>query len=71
MNPRQLYEDFIHGNSIEDNDLLEGIRFFKKLANDLCKCGPVFKLAFKETNSVYIRLHEFAVARNLKKPGEL
>ena len=66
MTPKQIYTAYVEGNHIDNVSLIEGVVFYKDLADRLCKCGPVFKLAFVEANMVYLCLRDFAVNRELK-----
>ncbi len=70
MNPKLIYENYIDGTPISDTNLIEAVEFFKKLADDLCKCGPVFKLAFKEANYTYLALSDYLAARELHKKSK-
>lgn len=59
----KVYEQFLSGDSIGNDDLNEALRFFKSLAADLSVMGPVFRLAFLEANRTYMSLDGFAQAR--------
>lgn len=65
MNPKLVYQSYVEGTTITDSDLLEAIEFFYELSNQLVKCGPVFKLAFKEANYTYLALEDYARARRI------
>ena len=59
----KVYEQFRSGDSIENGDLNEALRFFKSLVDDLSVMGPVFQLAFFEANRTFLALDGFARAR--------
>lgn len=59
----KVYEQFITGDSIKNDDLTEALNFFKSLADSLFVLGPVFRLAFVEANRTYLALDGFAKAR--------
>lgn len=61
---KNLYEKFCNGESIDDEQLDEGIRFFYSLTIKLSSLGPVFRLAQNESNRVLIRLQDYHDARN-------
>jgi hypothetical protein len=65
FSPKSVYTKKCEGGRISDADVMQGIVFFKELADNLVKCGPVFRLAFKEANDTYNTLHTIAVARNI------
>lgn len=65
---QQIYNKKIEGDPITDVEVIDGIKFFKKLADQLVICGPVFRLAFKEANDTYLTLLSYAHARQLKVP---
>lgn len=61
---RHVYEKYTNGDSISDEELKEGLAFFKKLSDDLMTLGPVFKLAAVEANLVYMAFNSYQRARN-------
>lgn len=63
--PKDLYNKYVQGDKITDNQLKEGVPFWKDLADKLHKAGPVFKLCANEAGRVYRGLNEFADARGL------
>jgi hypothetical protein len=65
FSPKAVYIANCEGGRISDKDVVRGVFFFKDLSDKLARCGPVFKLAFKEANNTYNTLHSYAVARNL------
>lgn len=60
---RKVYEKFLIGDPIEDDELKEAIVFFKDLSDSLHSLGPVFALPAKEATRVYLGLDEFKRAR--------
>ena len=62
-NAKKIYQKYINGDAFTDDELSEGITFFKDLADKLVFAGPVFALAFKEANTVYIALEGYQSAR--------
>lgn len=66
VRPRDIYSSFIHGDSLTNEQVEVGKEFFKDLADKLLLCGPEFRLAFKEANTVAMRLEEFSNARKSK-----
>lgn len=65
MNIKNVYEKQYSGGNIMDDELLCAIPFFRRLADDLSACGPVFTLAFREANNTYHTLKSYADAREL------
>lgn len=63
--PKDLYNKYVQGDKITDNQLKEGIPFWKDLADRLHKTGPVFKLCANEAGRIYRGLSDFAHARGL------
>lgn len=64
---RQIYEAYINGDTLDDAELLDGVKAFKGAAAALVKLGPTFSLAFKEATNVYWSLEGFALARGIIK----
>ncbi len=64
--PRDIYAKFQNGDSLSNIEVDFGVVFFKDLADKLVLCGPTFSLTFKETNSLYLRLHDMQTARKGK-----
>ena len=65
---KQIYEKVCNGDSLTDEEVLKGMKFYRQLTNDLMKCGPVFALARNEANRTYMKLYDFAQARGLRLP---
>ena len=63
ISPKELYNKYIGGDKITDNELKESIPFWRDLASMLNKAGPVFKLAANEAGRVHRGLEGFAEAR--------
>lgn len=55
------------GGHLSDAEVLEGAKHFRRVADMLVTCGPVFELAFKEANAIAMRLNNFAEARGLNR----
>ncbi len=68
MSPKQIYNHYQDGILIPNKDLITGIIFYKDLSDNLIKCGPVFSLAFREANQVYLTLRSYADSRKLLIP---
>ena len=62
-NPRTIYEKYIKGDALTNKELEVGVEFYKDLADKLIQCGPIFRLAYKEANTVFINLAGFQKAR--------
>lgn len=58
-----IYEKYIKGDILTDEEVSAGISIFKAASDSCIKCGPVFSLAFKEANSVYMRMLDIKEAR--------
>lgn len=61
-----IYAKTIRGDALNDIDLAAGVKFWRDLADKLAGCGPVFKLAWKEANSMADTLEGFVKARRGK-----
>lgn len=62
---KKVHEKILSGDPFTDQEVLEGMKFFEQLSNDLHKAGPVFMLAAREASRVYTTLNGFAWARSL------
>lgn len=62
-----LYEKYCNGDSLTNEEVREGAKFFPRLANDLHTCGPTFKLAANEMRRIGNAFIEFNLARTRKK----
>ena len=62
---RVIYDAYRNGDVITDRNLIFAYKFFKGLADDLVKCGPVFSLAFQEAYRTERGLKDIIFARNL------
>ena len=60
-----IYYKYVNGDSISNSEILEGYSFFFKLAKDLHKCGPVFKLSANEARKIADGLEGYARSRSL------
>jgi hypothetical protein len=65
-NPKRIYEKYSNGDSLTDEEVEFGVKFYKDLADKLISCGPVFWMSFKEANQVYMCLEDFQRARTQK-----
>ena len=63
MSVRNIYEKFINGDSLTDIEVNEGVKFFKKLSDDLYLLGPIFRLSAHEAARAYDRLKSYQDAR--------
>lgn len=61
-----IYQKYISGDIITDEEIKEGIILFKNAADSCIKCGMVFSIAFKEANHVYMWLESVKQARKDK-----
>lgn len=68
--PKQIYEKYHNGDKLTDNEVIYGTVYFKRLAEQLNICGPVFKLAADEAQRIRHRLYEMSVARRLECPSD-
>jgi hypothetical protein len=66
INPRTLYDKYMEGDHITDQELKEGLVFYNDLSRSLFRCGPTFRLAAAEANRVYEGLRAVTVARSLR-----
>lgn len=62
----EIYEKFVNGDSLTDEELKVGSIFFHDLWVQLQQAGPVFKLAANEAGRVYYQFDSFIIARNEK-----
>lgn len=60
----EIYEKFVNGDSLTDEELKVGSIFFHDMWVQLKQAGPVFKLAANEAGSVYFQFDSFIRARN-------
>lgn len=65
FDPRVTYEKLTSGANLSDIEVVEGAKYYSKLAMDLVYCGPVFKLASMEAVRVAQLLTRFKEARDL------
>ena len=56
MNIETIYENRSRSANLTDEELRYAVPFFRKLADDLSACGPIFKLAYREANDVFFTL---------------
>lgn len=63
---RIVYDKFNNGEPLTDQDLDEGIEFFRQLAHNLSSLGPVFRLSANEARRVHCSLLAFRAARQEK-----
>lgn len=63
---REVYEKYVKGDSLTDQDVSFGRTFYRELAAKLGACGPVFHLAWCEANRVAQAFDSFYVARRRK-----
>ncbi len=61
--PKVIYEKYINGDSLTDEEVKFGAKYYRDLADRLIKCGPTFVLAFKEANRIYMQMENFDQAR--------
>lgn len=66
LTPTLIYNSFVNGDSLTNDQLDIGIEHFGALEELLLKSGPVFKLAANECMRVHDQLREYKKAR-LKK----
>jgi hypothetical protein len=62
----QIYEKFINGDPLTNDDLAIGISGFDTLAAIARQAGPAFSLAAREATRVVIALEDFEAARKRK-----
>jgi len=60
---RKIYDKFIQGDPLTDDELAHGIQHFSTLDKLLGESGPIFELASNEACRVYHRLREYQDAR--------
>lgn len=59
-----IYDKVVSGEAITDAEIDFGRVFYRDLADNLSKCGPVFKLAAQEANRIYMALSLFYQERH-------
>jgi hypothetical protein len=64
---KRVYEAFLIGDSISDEDLLDAIPNFEELFDNLVAMGPTMNLASNEVGRVLRGLREFKAARANKE----
>lgn len=62
----EIYEKYVNGDSLSDEELKVGSIFFHDLWVQLKQAGPVFKIAANEAGRVYCQFDSFIRARNEK-----
>ena len=65
MNPKDIIEKHRNGDTLSDEELLEAIIFFRKLADDLFRCGDLYRLTALDANNTAHQLDEHRFARGL------
>lgn len=68
MKAHIVYQKFLKGDNISDEELLDGYKAFRKASEALVELGPVFKLACDEAYRVVNRFAEYIVERGLELP---
>lgn len=66
---KTIYSRYYNAEPINDQEVVEGAKYFKELADLLIKAGPEFKIAFKEAVQLSIRLEDMGNARKLNMNG--
>jgi len=66
---RDLYDAYCNGDSLQDTDVIEGEKHFRRLSALFFESGPAFKIAAKESYHVYLGYRGFREARGLKEPA--
>ena len=61
--PREIYKKTLNGDSLSDEEIYDGIIFFRHLAEDLGELGAVFHLPHSEARRVHDVLDEYRRAR--------
>lgn len=62
---KSVYRRYYDAEPITDQEVIEGAKHFKQLADLLIKSGPEFRIAFKEAVQLSIRLEDMGKARKL------
>ena len=65
---RDIYEKYVNGDSLTDDEVLEGEKHFKILSDLLYQSGEAFAITAKEANRTYLGLQGYRVSRGLKAP---
>jgi hypothetical protein len=68
MKAHIVYQKYLKGDNISDEELLEGYKAFRNAADVLSELGPVFKLACDEAYRVVNKFSEYIVERELVLP---
>lgn len=63
----RIYRKYVAGDKLTDAEVIYGRQLFKRAADALFGTGPVFSLAAKEANRLYLALDDIAEARKLQK----
>lgn len=63
---RVIYEKFVSGDPLTNEEVKIGVTFFDDLSQNLASLGPVFHLAHREALRVYFALNGFKKAREEK-----
>lgn len=63
----RIHRKYVAGDKLTDAEVLFGRKLFKRAADALFGTGPVFSLAAKEANRLYLALDDIAEARKLPK----
>ena len=64
--PKAIYEKYVKGDSLTDEEVNFGVRHFKALADNLAPLGTVFQLATYEIRRVWYGLETYQLARRRK-----
>ena len=63
---REVYEKYLRGDSLTDQDVSFGRTYFRETAAKLSALGPIFHLAWCEANRAAQAFDGFFVARRRK-----
>lgn len=64
--PHEIYKKYQKGSPLTDDEIREGMEFFKDVSDKLYQAGPVFILPAIECNRVYLGLNGYYTARKMK-----
>jgi hypothetical protein len=66
---RELYDAYCDGDNLQDADVIEGEKHFRRLSALLFESGPAFVIMAKESYRVYLGYRGFREARKLPEPA--
>lgn len=65
MKPKDIIEKYRNGDTITNEELVEAIVFFRRLADDLFRCGDLYRLTALDASNMANQLDDYRSARGL------